>query len=112
MKCVLIGGGNTTDSRLPYETEEIDKEIVKLTNKENPTFLFIGLASTHSDSKYDHIKVVFKNLGCTTEYLKKSNLMNNPNIVEDKIKRADIIYIAGGDTIKLMNSVKEFNLET
>ena len=59
--CVLIGGGNNTDSRLPYENETIDKEIVKLVKKEEPIFLFIGLASNNSDSNYDQIKSIIKN---------------------------------------------------
>ena len=54
--CILIGGGNTTNKEEPYETEIIDKEIVSLVKKEEPVFLFIGLASSHSDSKYDNIK--------------------------------------------------------
>jgi hypothetical protein len=32
----------------PYETKEIDEEIVRLSNKKNPTLLFIGTA--HYDS--------------------------------------------------------------
>ena len=46
---VCIGGGE--NGRLlengmyaPYETEIIDKEIVKLTKKKNPNFLFIDHA--------------------------------------------------------------------
>ena len=33
--CILIGGGNTTDKEEPYETEVIDKRIVKETGKDN-----------------------------------------------------------------------------
>ena len=44
-------------------------------------------------------------------YLKKSNLVNNPDIVKQKINDADIIYICGGDTVKLLDHVKEYNLE-
>ena len=109
--CVLIGGGNNTDSRLPYENETIDKEIVKLVKKENPIFLFIGLASNNSDSNYDQIKKYYQKLNCHTEYLKKKNIINNPDIVKNKIQRADIIYIGGGDTIKLLDTIKEYKIE-
>ena len=47
-KCVLIGGGETGRGTTTYETKEIDEEVVKMTEKENPSFLFIGLASSHS----------------------------------------------------------------
>ena len=108
-QCVLIGGGNT---RLPdYETKLIDEEIVKMTKKENPNFLFIGLASSHSDSYYDTMKSIYKDLGCNTVYLKKSNIINNPDIVKNKIYDADIIYIGGGDTVKLMHDVKEYKID-
>ena len=109
-KYMLIGGGDIGRGTTTYQTKEIDQEIVKMTNKESPIFLFIGLASSHSDSYYDTIKKVYQNLNCQTTYLKKSNLINNPNIVERKIKEADIIYIGGGDTIKLLEYLKKYNI--
>ena len=110
-KLVLIGGGETGRGNTTYETKEIDEEIVKMTDKEHPNFLFIGLASSHADSYYDTMKKIYKNLGCETVYLKKSNLVNNPDIVKDKIMNADIIYICPGDTVKLLDHVKEYKLE-
>ena len=110
-KLMLIGGGDTGRGNNPYNTKEIDEEIVKMTGKENPNFLFIGLASSHSDSYYDTMKKIFRDLGCTPVYLKKSNLVNNPDIVKQKILDADIIYFCGGDTVKLLDHVKEYNLE-
>ena len=57
------------------------------------------------------MKKIYKELGCTTEYLKKKNIINNPDIVKDKINRADIIYICGGDTVKLINDIKEYEID-
>ena len=48
-KIVLIGGGNIGRGNTPYETKEIDEEIVKMTTKEHPNLLFVGLASSFSD---------------------------------------------------------------
>lgn len=110
-KMVLIGGGDIGRGNTTYETKEIDEEIVKMSNLEKPNFLFIGLASSFSDSYYDIIKKIYKNLGCETVYLKKKNIINNPGIVKDKISNADIIYIGGGDSIKLINEVKEYKLD-
>lgn len=106
-KYVLIGGGNVGRGNTSYETEIIDNEIVKLTNKEKPNYLFIGLASSFSDSYYDTMKKIYKDLGCETYYLKMKNIINNPDIVEDKIKNADIIYFCGGDSIKLVHDIKK-----
>lgn len=111
MKLMLIGGGEVGRGNTTYETREIDEEIVKMSEKENPNFLFIGLASSFSDSYYDTMKKIYKDFGCTPVYLKKKNILNNPDIVETKIKEADIIYICGGDTIKLINDVKEYGID-
>lgn len=110
-KLMLIGGGETGRGTTTYETKEIDEEVVKMTGKENPNFLFIGLASSFSDSYFDTMKKIYKELGCTPVYLKKKNILNNPDIVENKIKEADIIYICGGDTVKLVNDVKEYKID-
>ena len=55
-KCVLIGGGEIGRGTTQYETRKIDEAIVQLTEKNNPNFLFIGLASSYADSYYDTIK--------------------------------------------------------
>ncbi len=46
-KIVAIGGGEngrlrSDGTKEPYETELIDKEIVRLTGKKYPNFLFLG----------------------------------------------------------------------
>lgn len=110
-KFMLIGGGNVGRGNTEYETKNIDKEIVKMTEKESPNFLFIGLASNFSDSYYDTMKKIYKNLGCTCVYLKKKNILNNPDIVKKKIEDADIIYFCGGDSIKLINDIKEYHID-
>ena len=109
-KLVLIGGGDVGRGNTSYETDAIDKKVVELTDKVNPNFLFIGLASSFSDSYYDTMKKIYKDLGCTCAYLKKKNILNNRDIVEKKINDADIIYFCGGDTIKLVNDLKEYDL--
>ena len=106
MKLMLIGGGDIGRSNTKYETKEIDEKIVKLSNKENPNFLCIGLASNFSDSYYKVIKDIYKNLGCKTGKISNKTL-THIEVVEEKIKNADIIYIGGGDTVKLVNILKE-----
>lgn len=111
MKLVLIGGGEIGKSGYAYETREIDCEIVKFSGKDNPNLLFIGFASSSSDSYYDLVKKIYTNLGCSCANLKRKNALNNPNIVEDKINNADIIYIGGGDTLKLMDDIYQFGID-
>lgn len=111
MKLMLIGGGEVGRGHTSYETKEIDEEIVKMSSNPNPTFLFIGLASSFSDSYYDTMKKIYSKLGCTCKYLKKKNILNNPDIVKEKILSADIIYICGGDTIKLISDIKNYKID-
>ena len=110
-KFMLIGGGNIGRNDTEYETKTIDKEIVKMTNKDKPNFLFIGVASSFADSYYKIIKKIYQNLGCNTSYIKKKNLLNNLDIVKNKILDADIIYFGGGDTLKLLEKIEDYNLK-
>lgn len=110
-KLILIGGGEVGRGRTSYQTAAIDQEAVKMTNKSNPNFLFIGLASSFSDSYYDTMKKIYKDLGCNCVYLKKKNILNNLDLAKSKINQADIIYICGGDTIKLLKDVKDYNID-
>lgn len=110
MKLMLIGGGDIGKSGTKYETGEIDKKIVKLCGKEKPNFLFIGLASCFADSYYKLIKDIYKNLGCETGKISNKTL-THIEVVEEKIKNADIIYIGGGDTVKLVNILKENGID-
>lgn len=110
MRLVLIGGGDIGRADTKYETKEIDEEIVKLTNKEHPNFLFIGLASNFADSYYKVIKDIYKKLGCGTGKISNKTL-THMEVVEKKIKEADIIYIGGGNTVKLVSILKENNID-
>ena len=105
MSIVLIGGESTKDSF-------IHSTIVSLTNLQQPNFLFIGLASQYSDSKYDFMKKLYSSLNCNCMYLKRKNLIHNPDIASNKINCADIIYFCGGDTIKLLEDIHSFHLES
>lgn len=107
----LIGGGDIGRANTNYNIKEIDQEIVKSTNKIEPNFLFIGLADSYADSYYNIIKKNYQNLGCQTAYLKKKNIINNKELAKEKINAADIIYIGGGDTIKLTKIVKEYKID-
>ena len=68
---VLIGGGEikgwnfeTKDSNQElYQTENIDKNIVELSNKENPKMLFIGTASREREGYFEAIKNIYSKFG-------------------------------------------------
>lgn len=104
-KLVTIGGGrikgwnfDTKDSNQEiYETENIDKEIVKLSEKENPKLLFIGTASKENPIYFNAIKNIYEDLGCVAECLE---IISNNDLgkIREKVLSSDIIYIGGGNT--------------
>lgn len=110
MKLVAIGGGHIGESNYPYDMKEIDEEIVRLSGKDKPKFLFIGLASSFADSYYKKIKDIYKELGCETGKISNKTL-THMEVVEKKINEADIIYVGGGDTYKLMNDIKATGMD-
>lgn len=111
-KLVCIGGGEIPRYKngilLPYETREIDEEIVRISNKKNPKLLFISIASSHPDEYFDGIKKVYTNLGCSVNHL---NINQTYKELEKEILGTDIIYIGGGDTKFLLNELKETGID-
>ena len=107
-KLVCIGGGEIPRYKdriiLPYETKEIDEEIVRLSNKSNPKFLFISIASSHPEEYFEGIKKVYENLGCIVSHL---DISKSPKEIENGILSTDIIYIGGGNTKHLVEVLKE-----
>jgi len=107
-KIVAIGGGEIGRPGYPVETTQIDKEIIKLTGKKTPKFLFIPTASSDSELYYKTVEKHFgKNLGCKTDVLYL--IKNNPNKkeIKNKILKSDIIYVGGGNTLKMMQIWKK-----
>ena len=111
-KLVCIGGGEIprykNEILLPYETKEIDQEIVKLSNKEHPRFLFISIASSHPKEYFEGIKKIYEELGCIVSHLN----INKPfNELEHDILSTDIIYIGGENTKYLVEQLKNKKLD-
>ena len=115
-KMVLIGGGENgrilDDGTFAiYDLKSIDSEIVKLTNKENPNFLFLNHAFSNSleiqESYFGTMKKIYGDIfGCNCMDLKSDELDNMDSVLK-KIKWADIIYEGGGDTSQMIKLWKE-----
>lgn len=114
-KLVCIGGGEIPRIKdgvlLPYETKEIDEEIVKISGKQNPNVLFVGTASSHSYDYFLVIKKIYENLGCNVSNL--DVLQDNINMeqVERNILNSDIIYVGGGDTRFMLKKWRELGVD-
>jgi len=107
-KIVAIGGGELKE----LETLPIDKEIVSLTGKRNPRALFIPTASNDAEGYWKTFQEVYgKKLGCTPNVLYLIREKPTRNEIEDKILNADLIYVGGGNTLKLLKIWKKVGVD-
>ncbi len=107
-RIIAIGGGECgritkSGNKMPYETKEIDSEIIKLTEKEKPNFLFIGHAQSNeqNENKYfETMSAIYGDIfGCECKAILKSDLLSqNTQLINTFLRWADIIYVGGGDT--------------
>jgi len=102
-KIVTIGGGSFRKSG----TLKIDKEIIKLSGKKNPKLLFIPTASSDNEKYWLYLKKYFTRLGCKCDVL---FLLSKPK-EKNKILKADIIYVGGGNTLMMMKLWKKLGID-
>ena len=122
-KLVAIGGGKIPkwsfvtkdDNEIEYETKEIDQEIIRLSGKVKPRFLFIGTASRENETYYEAIKEIYEGLGAVVQQLSLDDFNEMHETKEEFINRireiilsADIIYIGGGNTKHMIEVWKDF----
>ncbi len=109
---VAIGGGEIGRLGFPVETTIIDKQIIALTNKPHPKVLFLPTASGDSPDYYKSFtKHYGERLGCVTSVL---NLYekHSRSETEAAISNADIIYVGGGNTLKMMMLWRKCGVDT
>ena len=98
-KIVAIGGGDLRE----METLAIDKEVILLSGKARPRALFIPTASSDSRERWEAFDAAYgKGLGCDTDVLYLLGTRPAREELEEKILISDIIYVGGGNTLKMM----------
>lgn len=95
---IAIGGGNVGNG----DTLTIDQHIVKRTGKKTPQLLFIPTASSDSEPYVQAIIKTYGDLGCTVDTLLLIRENPSAKTIKEKIEKADIIYVGGGNTLKMM----------
>jgi len=111
-KIVAIGGGIIGKKGRDAVTREIDQETIALTGKANPKLLFLPTASDDSKSYCFLVRKYFGGkLGCKTDNLLLLKEEYSKEELERKILEADIIYVGGGNTLKMMQVWKKFGVD-
>ncbi len=115
-KIVAIGGTRTGRVNLEdnnYEITNIDEEIINLTAKDKPHFLFLAHAqiafNPENEKRYFEImqKAYGDLLGCECRCILISDLYDNPTKVKDFIQWADIVYEGWGSTFDMISLWKK-----
>ena len=118
MKIMAIGGGNNSNIRkngLPqvYEQENIDKEIIRISNKKTPNVLFVSHASDLELQEASFNKIVNtyqKMYSCPVKLLTIEMLKDFKQTLE-LVRWADIIYVGGGNIKKMLDLWKQFGFD-
>ena len=107
-KIVAIGGGDLRT----LETLAIDKEVVLLSGKVRPRALFIPTASSDSHEYWEAFDSAYgNNLGCKTDVLYLLGARPDKEELEEKVLESDIIYVGGGNTLKMMRRWRLLQVE-
>ena len=107
-KIVAIGGGDLST----LATEPIDRAIIGLSGKSNPRALFIPTASSDSVEYWENFDRAYRTeYGCETEVLYLLGPTPDPVDVSGRIARADIIYVGGGNTLKMMRRWRRLGVD-
>lgn len=105
---VAIGGGELKD----LETFPIDRAIVKLSRKKHPKALFIPTASNDAFGYWETFRDVYsKKLECNTDVLFLIREKLSKKQIEDKILSGDIIYVGGGNTLRMLRIWKKYGVD-
>lgn len=106
-KIVAIGGGEngrvtTGGAKKPYELYNIDSEIIRLTGKAAPHFLFLGHGQNEiklEERYYSTMQAIYGDMfSCESKTIKRAELETQSSNIQNLIDWADIIYEGGGDT--------------
>ncbi len=94
------------------ETWDIEKRVVELTGKTNPRALFVPTASYDSVERWQVFRGLYGGrLGCRTDVLYLLNRNPGQDELEERILSADLVYVGGGNTLKMMRRWRRLGVD-
>lgn len=103
VRIVAIGGGELPRADRSNDTTELDAEVVRLAGVRTPRLIF--LPTGHGDDS-GYINLIREHygerLGCHVEPLPLYDRSRTSREIEQAIGRADIVYVGGGNTLRMM----------
>ena len=106
-KIVAIGGGELSRG----DTRKLDEYIVSLCERSKPQLLFLPTASMDALTYIERIHQYFEELGCQVNELCLASRKYMGSEIRDQILSADIIYVGGGDTVRMMECWKRLRVD-
>ena len=105
---VAIGGGDLGT----LATQPIDSEIISLSGASRPKALFIPTASSDSVEYWEVFDWAYREkYGCDTDVLYLLGVAPSREAIAEKIEWADIIYVGGGNTLKMMRRWRRLGVD-
>jgi dipeptidase E len=112
LKIVAIGGGSIGFGAAKPEVTPISREIIRLSAKKKPRLLFIPTASSDDKGYIRSVKSHFGNfLKCEVEVLCLWDKDASRSEAARKIRWADVLYVGGGNTLKMIDRWKRFGVD-
>ncbi|HSH05616.1 MAG TPA: peptidase E [Anaerolineae bacterium] len=105
---VALGGGDMRTNT----TLAIDQYIINQTGKERPNALFIPTATDDSSDYVDLFNDIYgQQLNCQTNTLYLYQKPDPPERRAQLIAEADLIYVGGGNTLKMMKTWRRLGVD-
>src|ERR1700731_839581 len=105
---IAIGGGDIRTKG----TAAIDREIIRRSGKKNPKLLFIPTASADSERYWKHVREYFGGyLKCKADVLFLIKKQPSKEQIRKKILSADVIYVGGGNTLRMMRVWRRLGID-
>ena len=110
---VAIGGGRIMTPLLSkVQTLDIDSEIIRMSKRKRPTVLFIPTASGDNQEYTDAFHRLYGgHFRCKTDQLLLFHDRPSHSQIKQKILNADIIYVGGGNTLRMMKLWRKLGID-